>query len=128
MGKKGESHKIPTIVTMPSIITVSQVVCGSWHTIIRSSEGKLFGWGANDMGQLSFPKQPLVSSPQEIIGTHFLSFFIVRSCLFDWLGLNVKSTLVSCGKDFTLILGEDNIIYSCGNNSSGMVYTIVFFC
>jgi alpha-tubulin suppressor-like RCC1 family protein len=60
------SYKIPGIVDLPTAVVVTQICCGESHTVIRGETGKVYGWGANDMGQLGFHKRKPVLTPQEI--------------------------------------------------------------
>ena len=61
------SHfKLPGIVELPTAVIIAQVCCGESHTVIRGQTGKVYGWGANEMGQLGIQKRKLVSCPLEI--------------------------------------------------------------
>uniref|UniRef100_A0A146M3M8 Alsin n=4 Tax=Lygus hesperus TaxID=30085 RepID=A0A146M3M8_LYGHE len=54
----------PVLVGAVSHIGVTDVWCGSKHTLVQSLDGRIFGWGSNSCSQLSDdPNVELFSSP-----------------------------------------------------------------
>ncbi|GAB1867665.1 RCC1 and BTB domain-containing protein 1-like isoform X1 [Camponotus japonicus] len=47
----------PCLITSFIDVTIVKVVCGSTHSLVLTSEGKIYSWGSNDKGQLGHGKK-----------------------------------------------------------------------
>nr|CAG4708709.1 unnamed protein product [Naegleria fowleri] len=81
------------------------VAIGGQHTIIVTERNEFYCSGSNIYYQLGFQS----SSGKQ---TNF-----VKPKNIPFIGKRIES--VSCGYDFTFVLVEGNILYACGNSSSG---------
>lgn len=79
-----------------------QISTGNNHTLALKSDGTIWGWGANNSGQLGNGSTSAKSTPTQI-GT-----------ASDWVA-------VSAGTSFSLGLRADGTIWSWGSNSSGQL-------
>ena len=77
--------------------------CGSYHTVLLSSYGELFGCGYNYDGQLGFGNTQAESGVLTRIGT-----------ASNWME-------VSCGLGHTLAINSDGEVWGCGQNASGLL-------
>ncbi|AYV78073.1 MAG: chromosome condensation regulator [Edafosvirus sp.] len=91
-----EFHEIKNIPK-----NIVQIACGSYHTIIRLTDGTLLGCGDNTSGQLGFYKNQI-----------FKKFIKL-----DNLPKNIVE--VSCGGLHSMIRLTDGSLMSCGSNSNG---------
>ena len=95
---------IPTLVTVPDGLKVKTVSCGSMHTAIITENGNLYTFGNNYYGQLGLGNNTNTNIPT----------------LVNVPGaLKVKA--VSCGGHHTVIITEDDNIYSFGHNFDGQL-------
>lgn len=80
-------------------LDISHIASGGNHTLAITTEGKLYGAGLTNNGQLTGEKKHVI----------------------DWdpifTGFKVKNA--ACGWEFSLIVSEDNQIYSCGQGQKG---------
>jgi len=112
-GQLGLGHKISPQTTPQEItffsylsITITQIACGSNHTMFLASDGKVYGVGQNDFGQLGlgYSDENPQTTPQEI--TYFNSTTIKH---------------IACGQYHTIFLASDGNVYSVGYNGSGQL-------
>lgn len=80
-----------------------QITGGGNHSII-SSNGRIWGTGFNNVGQLCSTEKKSISFFSEI---HTLT------------SRNITS--VACGWDFSLFLAADGTLYGCGSSSFGQL-------
>ncbi|KAI1709747.1 HECT-domain (ubiquitin-transferase) domain-containing protein [Ditylenchus destructor] len=83
--------------------TICDVSCGTNHTAVCTTAGRVLAAGANSFGQLG-------------TGKRFPAEFVPQS-ISDLLGTRVSQ--VACGRCHTLALTEHGHVYSFGLNSSG---------
>lgn len=48
-----ENNLVPVLI--PLKFTVKQVSCGNWHSLLLTTEGKVYGTGHNKCGELGMP-------------------------------------------------------------------------
>ncbi|XP_044213219.1 probable E3 ubiquitin-protein ligase HERC4 [Thunnus albacares] len=152
-------HTSPTPRTPKALfnIPVSQVACGSQHSVALTKDGQVYTWGQNSSGQLGLGKRELgANSPQHLRSLSAIplvqiaaggeqSFALsVSGGVFSWgrnncgqLGLgdttdrhtptlvhhlNMKKTIhISCGKDHTVILTKDGVVFTFGSGQYGQL-------
>ncbi|AYV81199.1 MAG: chromosome condensation regulator [Harvfovirus sp.] len=81
---------------------ITQVISGSYHTIIRFTDGTLMGWGLNTRGELG-------------LGT------LYSPITFEKIFLPTYVVDVTCGINSTFIKLADGTLMSCGNNAFGQL-------
>ena len=102
MGQLGLGHfkkevSIPTPI--PNLPKISEISCGMYFTVCVDCEGFIWSFGDNDYGQLG-------------AGTGNQTIFYVPQKL-----LNIPPVVsVSCGATHTLIITNDDNLWSWGNN------------
>jgi alpha-tubulin suppressor-like RCC1 family protein len=84
---------------------VEQVACGGHHyagfSVVRDKEGRVFAWGDNSFGQLSFEgKKPCLAPRQIDLGGQ-------------------KSAWIACGTQHVVVVLENGKVVSFGDNSFG---------
>lgn len=96
-------------------IPIAQVACGEAHTIVIARDGRLFGWGMSNYGQLglgfssdSFEpgvgmERSKVHEPQEL--THLRG--------------HPRISKIICGATFSLFQTDKGDLYGCGMNDLG---------
>ena len=107
-------QKIPAL----SGIHVTQVACGEAHTVALAKDGRLFGWGMSNYGQLglgfsadSFEpgvgmEKSKVHEPVEI--AHFKK-------------IDQRISKIYCGATFSLFQTDKGDLYGCGMNDLGQL-------
>ncbi|XP_026187943.1 protein RCC2 homolog isoform X2 [Mastacembelus armatus] len=87
-------------------VQVSCVVSGpcAAHSLLMTTEGKLWSWGRNDKGQLGHGDTKRLEAPKliEALGDHVI-------------------VAAACGRNHTLALTEDGTAYSFGENKLGQL-------
>lgn len=107
----------PTIYEIPSLrdVSVSQVAAGGRNSFIRTTTGKVLGWGANEYGQIGLGGSiivPMITVPTEVIPWQ-ISHRTQSKCVD-----------ISAGGDLTCFKVEypeegKVDIYMCGNGQWG---------
>jgi len=97
----------PLQVSVPTIIEelrgrrIKYAATGANHSLVLTTEGDVYGFGANNLGQLGVGNyNPVVSSPTRMLSKK----------------LFVK---ISCGADFSMIADSKGYLYSCGSAEHG---------
>ncbi|KAG2387225.1 hypothetical protein C9374_001557 [Naegleria lovaniensis] len=108
-GGNSDSHRRFHRVTLPGNerSKIKIVAMGGQHTIIVTERNEFYCSGSNIHYQLGFQS----SSGKQ---TNF-----VKPKNIPFIGKRIES--VSCGYDFTFVLVEGNVLYACGNSSSGQI-------
>lgn len=129
---------------------VIQISGGPSFTLALTEEGVIYGWGRNDKGQLGVGGGLMIdvyameNLPRPVEG-HLEGRKVVRisagakhsACITDtgefflWgmgafiepqpFSLPTKYIDVACGENYTMILSDDNCIYSFGKNKTGVL-------
>uniref|UniRef100_H2LCV9 RCC1 and BTB domain containing protein 2 n=1 Tax=Oryzias latipes TaxID=8090 RepID=H2LCV9_ORYLA len=86
---------------------VTEVACGSHHTIALTADGEVFAWGYNNSGQVGSGSTANQPTPRR-----------VSSCLQSKVVVNV-----ACGYAHTLALTDEGFVYAWGANSYGQLGT-----
>lgn len=101
------SHWVPKRVSGPlDGLEVSYVACGTWHTALITSYGRLFTFGDGTFGVLGHGNRKSVSYPKEVESLRGL-----------------KTILVSCGVWHTAAIVEIIVTQSNSSASSGKLFT-----
>ena len=82
-------------------ITISQIACGSHHTMFLTDDGNVYGVGYNDYRQLGYNSSSAQSTPRH------LSWFSDNSIVISQ---------ITCGYNYTMFLTDDGNVYGVGYN------------
>ncbi|MCL2105694.1 MAG: glycine-rich protein [Oscillospiraceae bacterium] len=94
----------PTEITGLNGKNITEIHAGNYFFVAKGADGKFYGWGANDVGQLGLGGAMTRYTPSEITG------------------LNGKSiTDIWVGNNFTFAKGADGKFYSWGSNNNGQL-------
>lgn len=91
---------------LPVGVTIKQIVANFSHTLLLTSEGKLYGCGDNKAGQLGLGNLP---------NTMYFTEIPLQ------LPVGVTINQIAAGKTHTLILTSEGRLYGCGDNSNGQL-------
>ncbi len=102
----GAYHILPNMhcnmLPLPCLVPVAFIAAGCQHCMAICADNRVFGVGKNWSGQL---------------GTGDTDRRMQLECIADgpWMG---KASMVACGGHFSVILGADGALWSCGAYSS----------
>jgi alpha-tubulin suppressor-like RCC1 family protein len=82
---------------------VTEISCGSTHSMALTNKGHVFSWGDNRNGQLGHWGNENSNKPK----------------LIEMKNVLIKK--ISCGPYHSLLLSNDGIIYGFGNNERGQI-------
>lgn len=105
-GALGGSSREPVPVAMPDGVTVTQVSAGADHTLALGSDGNVYAWGDNVIGQLGLGD----SGP-------FESAVPVQT----GLPADVTVSAIAAGGYHSFALATDGRLFAWGNNSHGQL-------
>ena len=90
------------------------IAAGVAHSLALSDEGKVYGWGHSNYGQLGLGFSNETFEP----GTGN-----AQSCVFEPTELttlkDIKISRIYSGSTFSMFLSEDEELYACGINDLG---------
>ncbi len=88
------------------LTNVTQVACGLAHTVAITTNGDLYVWGSNMVGQLGYTKAPFIITPTLMLN----------------MPTNItKFIQISCGASHTVAIADNGNIYACGFNDNGQL-------
>ncbi|XP_031564705.1 RCC1 and BTB domain-containing protein 1-like [Actinia tenebrosa] len=96
---------IPTILPVLQGKVITQIACGSHHSLALTSEGEVYAWGYNNCGQIGSGSMTNQSSPRKVAST--LN--------------NRKIVSVVCGQTSSLALSDTGEIFAWGYNGNGQL-------
>ena len=102
----------------PEKIAVKNVVligAGSYHSFAVDSDGDVFGWGLNSMGQVG------VSRGTKIITDIVETPSMIHELCGTNLGNGARIVQISGGEHHTLFLASDGRVFACGRRSGGQL-------
>ena len=95
----------PTVVTALCNKKISQIACGSHHSLARTDEGEVFSWGYNSCGQIGSGTTNNQVTPRKVGGV-----------------LNgLKIVDIACGQTSSMALSSQGDIYAWGYNGNGQL-------
>lgn len=92
-------------VTSLETLNIVDVAAGGGHIFVINEKGRVYGWGLNEDGQLGW-KDTASSVPVPKLLKSLTS---------------VKICQVSCGKSHTIMLSENSLVYTMGENKFGQL-------
>jgi alpha-tubulin suppressor-like RCC1 family protein len=106
LGNGSTGSTISSLVQMTSVPnkTPAAISCGAYYTIVRMTDGTIYGCGANSNGQLGNGSTGSNSSLVQMT-----------------LPANKTPAAISCGGSHTIVLMTDGTIYGCGENFFGQL-------
>jgi len=106
-GELGLGHQTnvynPMPVQVPGDTIVKGAACGSNHTLVYSNSGDLFSCGVGKNGQLGIGKKP---------------DFVTKLVKVE---TSPKVVNAACGREFSMVVGDDGSIYSFGFPEKGVL-------
>ncbi len=110
---------VPSLITTETVggtptafntLTISAIACGGYHTMFLTNEGKVYGCGLGDYGQLGRTETavPGLITTTTVGGT---------PTAFN----NLTISAIACGSSHTIFLTNTYNVYVCGNNESGQL-------
>lgn len=98
--------------TLPTLVSVNitgkrvtQLACGSHHSMVLTSDGEIFAWGQNNCGQIGSGTTTNQPTPRK-----------VTSCV-----LNKRCSQVSCGQTSSMALFDNGEVFGWGYNGNGQL-------
>ncbi len=98
----------PVPVSLPPDVKVTAIAAGATHGMAQSSDGTLYAWGHNSVGQLGS------TSVSVGLQDSYTDVPVVVN-----LPANVRATAIAAGYLHSLAIGSDNVIYGWGSDSYG---------
>uniref|UniRef100_A0A672YS73 X-linked retinitis pigmentosa GTPase regulator n=1 Tax=Sphaeramia orbicularis TaxID=375764 RepID=A0A672YS73_9TELE len=102
-GKSKFAENIPSKFWLKNDVPL-KIACGDEHTALITENGKLFMFGSNNWGQLGLGSKVTVNKPTCVKALK-----------------SQKVTLVSCGRNHTLICTAQGNVFAAGGNSEGQL-------
>ncbi|GIY76864.1 hypothetical protein CDAR_513182 [Caerostris darwini] len=100
-----QSHLLPNLINISSLDDpITELSCGSHHSVLITASGKIFSWGRNSEGQIGNGTRKEQKIPSLI------------SSLKD-----KKIIHVACGTDFSIAIDSAGKIYGWGQNDGGQI-------
>ncbi len=96
------SRNTPVQVILPSGVSAVSVAAGNLHSFAISSDGKLYAWGDNGVGQLGDGTTTDRNTPVQV-----------------FLPIGVSVVSVAAGSFHSLAIGSDGKLYAWGQNGAG---------
>uniref|UniRef100_A0A3Q2QQI3 RCC1 and BTB domain containing protein 2 n=1 Tax=Fundulus heteroclitus TaxID=8078 RepID=A0A3Q2QQI3_FUNHE len=125
LGNGTTNHGLTPALVSTNLISkrVTEVACGSHHTIALTSDGEVYAWGYNNSGQVGSGSTANQPTPRR-----------VSSCLQNKVVYNIAcgqlcsmavldNGEVACGYAHTLALTDEGFVYAWGANSYGQLGT-----
>lgn len=104
------SRKHPVMIEALAGITISNISCGSWHSMALTAQGgDIYSWGMNDKGQLGHSSSTI---------THTIC---PLPALVTVAGEDARFTAISCGSRHSAGSTDDNKLYTWGWKGYGQV-------
>lgn len=88
----------------PRLNSIQQIACGSFHTVLRTIDDKVWVFGANKYGQLGLGHDRMQNTRQPVPALD-----------------SIKIKKVACGKAHTIFLDENGNLLACGKNDHGQL-------
>jgi hypothetical protein len=85
-------------------LNISDVKCGSFHTLLQTSSGEVYAWGSNRYGQISNGCNDYQNTPIKVNGFS-----------------GERVVMISCGWGHSMALTESGHVYSWGFNGYGQL-------
>lgn len=99
-----DDSRVPLLVPTLVRVRIESVACGGHHTLALSRDGRVFGFGRNDDGQLFLPHKSEVCNAAH-----------VRSLAGDHV------IAAACGDRHSLLLNTRSEVFSAGDNACGQL-------
>ena len=103
----GHKQNVPLPTPIPNLPKINQVSCGTFFTICVDYEGFIWSFGDNGFGQLGTGNKTNFKSSESNVPQKLLNIPPVIS--------------VACGSYHTLIITNDDNLWSCGANNFGQL-------
>ncbi|CAB1451658.1 unnamed protein product [Pleuronectes platessa] len=107
LGNGTTNHGLTPALVSTNLLSkrVTEVACGSHHTIARTTDGEVYAWGYNNSGQVGSGSTANQPTPRR-----------VSSCLQNKVVVNV-----ACGQLCSMAVLDNGEIYGWGYNCNGQL-------
>ncbi|XP_015916558.2 uncharacterized protein [Parasteatoda tepidariorum] len=100
-----QSHLLPNLLNTSLINDdITEVSCGSHHTVVVTNSGEVYSWGRNSEGQIGNGTRKEQKIPSLVIGLK-----------------DRQIEHISCGADFSIAVDMNAKIFGWGQNDSGQL-------
>jgi alpha-tubulin suppressor-like RCC1 family protein len=99
---EGVNINKPTLVPLLTGKKISQIACGSNHTLVLQVPSEIWSWGQNDWGQLGRTRKIAIPQCVQALESHIISD-------------------ISCGQFHSIVLTHNQNVYSFGRNNFGQI-------
>ena len=86
-------------------LTRAMIAAGEDHTLALTEDGRVWAWGANDLGQLGDGSDVSRNSPVPI----------------KWVSQMAKIKKIDAGYDFSMALDENGVLWAWGSNTAHQI-------
>jgi alpha-tubulin suppressor-like RCC1 family protein len=97
-------HDSPEVITLAAGVTPTAIAAGYYHSLVIGSDGNLYAWGYNEIGQLGDGTTTEQDSPEVIT-----------------LASGVTPTAISAVYYHSMAIGSDGNLYAWGDNINGQL-------
>ena len=101
---------VPVAVDRSGVLSgkiITAIACGTYYSLVLTSDGKVYAWGDNSSGQLGSGNNTSSNIPVAVSTAGILSGKIIKA--------------IACGSGQSLALASDGKVYAWGDNSSGQL-------
>ncbi|GAB6029092.1 RCC1 and BTB domain-containing protein 2 [Chamberlinius hualienensis] len=105
---------MPSNVLLPILISanllekkVTEIACGSHHSLALTQDGEVFSWGQNNYGQCGYNSTQNQTTPRKV------SSIIAGRCVIS----------IVCGQTSSMCVMDNGEVYSWGYNGTGQLGT-----
>lgn len=96
---------VPSIIAVASQHSVTQVACGSHHSLVLTGAGEVYAWGQNNCGQVGSGSTTNQPTPRKVT-----SGIGGRYCVG-----------IACGQTSSMAIVEDGEVFGWGYNGNGQL-------
>lgn len=100
-----------TSLTKISVSDIINIKCGENHSVFLNYTGNVYACGLNQYGQLSTSNTINYLIPAQVMSINGTEPIISNIVIRD----------IACGKNHTIMLGEDKTVYAVGNNNNNQL-------
>nr|XP_020652423.1 RCC1 and BTB domain-containing protein 1 isoform X2 [Pogona vitticeps] len=102
---------------------VTEVACGSHHSMALSSDGDVYAWGYNNCGQVGSGSTANQPTPRKVSNCLQTKVVVSIACGQTSSIAIVDNGEIACGYAHTLALTDEGLLYAWGANTYGQLGT-----
>ncbi|XP_075236817.1 RCC1 and BTB domain-containing protein 1-like isoform X2 [Lycorma delicatula] len=105
LGNEGCNTKVPGLLPGLADVVIEEIACGGHHTLALDKDGKVYGWGQNNNGQIEYTLRANSSRFRQIITT---------------IGVK-KIKNIACTNSASFAVSHNGKVYAWGNRENGQL-------